>query len=85
MLFRGSVVALAGALLTLPFLALAQDLPDCIEEGEWDATTDYFDSIKFQPVDYSLSIDDTDLFAGNMVETDTTTDLFSITYHNSYK
>lgn len=60
----------------------------CVPEGEFDSNADYFASVKFQPTDYSIVLDDSlevDSFAGNMVETDMTTDLFSVSYHNSYK
>ena len=53
---------------------------DCVTADSFDDTVDYFTS-KFSPVEYSPVFD---MFP-EKVTTDSTTDLFDITYHNHYK
>ena len=61
----------------------------CLTADEFDPALDYFDGLKYIPTNYNpnqtvVVANGEDLFPDKAV-TDTTTDLFSIEYHNHYK
>jgi hypothetical protein len=62
--------------------------PSCLTAAEFDPNLDYFDGLKWAATDYSgpvlLADGGQDAFP-DKVETDTSTDLFEISYHKHYK
>lgn len=59
----------------------------CVTADEFDPNFDYFSGLKYEATKYSAPVlvsDGEDLFP-EKVETDTTTDLFEISYHKHYK